>query len=141
MRTSLACLVTTAALTVTACAHDVTTAYPARGAPMAGTLVVELTRPAEDLTVSVGGALVARHAHSQRVVVTGVPAGPIDVDVAFGGGWYARAEHHQTVEVVPGAETAIVVPGPERSLAGAVESAGTWIYLGLIYAALLGATA
>jgi hypothetical protein len=129
------------AFTLTACAHDVTAVYPARGAPLSGTLVVELTRPAEDLTVSVGGALVARHAHSGRVVVCGVPAGPIDVDVAFGGGWYARAEHHQTVDVVPGAETAIVVPGPERSLAGAVESAGTWIYLGIVYAALIGALA
>jgi len=104
----------------------------------AGTVVVQLTSAAEDLTVSVGGALVAKGAHSQRVVVTGVPAGPIPVDVAFGGGWYARAEHHQIVNVVPGEETAIVVPGPERSLAGAVESIGPWIYLGLIYAALLG---
>lgn len=125
------------AITLVACAHDVAAVYPSRGGA-AGTVVVELTRAADDLTVTVGGALVARHEHSQRVVVSGVPAGPVDVDVAFGGGWYARARHHETIVVYPGAESAVVVPGPERSLAGAVESVGTMIYLGLVYAALLG---
>jgi hypothetical protein len=134
----LACI---ALITVAACAHDVLAVYPARGEP-AGTVVVELTEPAADLTVSVAGALVARHEHSRRVVVTGVPAGRVDVDVAFGGGYYARAHEHEVVEVVPGAETAIVLPGPERSTAGAIESGlvnlGAWIFLGLTYAALLG---
>jgi hypothetical protein len=133
MRASVAAIV---ACTLVACARDVNAVYPARSMA-AGTVVVQLTSAAEDLTVSVGGWLAAKGEHTQRVVVTGVPAGPIAVDVAFGGGWYARAEHHQIVNVVPGVETAVVVPGPERSVAGAIESAGTWIYLGLIYAALL----
>src|SRR6476659_7963759 len=106
---------------VAACAHDVTAVFPARGGP-AGTIVVELSEPAEDLTVAVGGALVAQHEHTRRVVVNGVPAGRIDVDVAFGGGYYARAHEHELVDVEPGAETAVVIAGPERSTAGAIES-------------------
>ena len=124
-----------------ACAHDVVAVFPSRGAP-AGTVVVELTQPAEDLTVAIDGALVVRHEHTRHVVVTGVPAGRADVEVAFGGGWYARAHVREVVDVVPGAETAVVVPGPERSTAGAIENGlvqlGTWVFLGLTYAALLG---
>jgi hypothetical protein len=128
-------------ISLAGCPHDVNAVFPARGAP-GGTVVIELTTPAEDLTVAVDGALVARHAHSQRVVVTGVPVGAAVVDVAFGGGWYARAEHHQIVDVAAGVETAVVIAGPERSTAGAIESGlvnlGSWIFLGLTYAALLG---
>lgn len=125
---------------LTACAHDVDAVFPSRGAP-GGTVIVELTSAAEDVTVAIDGALVARHAHTRRVVVSGVPAGPAEVDVAFGGGWYARAEHRQVVDVVPGAESAVVIAGPERSTAGAIESGlanlGAWIFVGLTYAALL----
>jgi hypothetical protein len=75
------------------------------------------------------------------VIVANVPAGPRQVDVAFGGGELARAEHHVEIEVVPGGESAVVLPGPERSLAGAVETGlytlGSWIFLGMVYAALL----
>jgi hypothetical protein len=122
------------------CARDVAAVYPARGGPC-GTIVVDLTRPTSDLSVVVNGALVVSHRHTRHVVVSGVPAGPARVDVAFGGGPEARAEHHAVVDVVPGAETAVAVPGPERSLAGAVENglvnAGYWVFLGFVYAALL----
>jgi len=122
------------------CARDVAAVYPARGAA-AGTIVVDLTQPAPDVSVVVNGALVASHRRTRHVVVSGVPAGSAQVDVAFGGGGLARAEHHAVADVLPGTETAVVVPGPERSLAGAVEGGlvnlGTWIFLGFVYAALL----
>jgi hypothetical protein len=124
-----------------ACAHDVVAVFPSRGEP-AGTVVVELTEPAEDLTVAIGGALVVRHEHTRHVVVTGVPAGRVEVELAFGGGWYARAHQRESIDVVPGGESAVVVAGPERSTAGAIENGlvqlGTWVFLGLTYAALLG---
>jgi hypothetical protein len=132
---ALVCLVA-----FTACAHDVDARYPVAGGA-GGTVVVELTRAAPDLTVAIDGAIVVVRAHSRRVTVTGVPPGTSSVDIAFGGGEYARAEHHVTVDLQPGETRAIVLPGPERSIAAAIGQGALVIaemaYLGLIYVALL----
>lgn len=129
--------------TLGGCARDVSAVYPTRGAPAAavGTVVVELSNPAPDLTLSVNGALVAQRKHTKRVVVTGVPAGLTTVDVAFGGKAYEAVHHITEIDVMPGVETAVVLPGPERSMSGAVETGlymlGSWIFLGFVYHALL----
>jgi hypothetical protein len=126
---------------LTACAHDVSATYPSRGAPATGRVVVLLTGPAPDLTVAVNGAVVASRKHSQKVTVAGVPAGANDVDVAFRGGAYARAEHHITVDVLPGEDSTLVLPGPEESTAYAIEHAavvlGEFMCLAVVYAAIL----
>jgi len=129
---------------IAACAHDVRTAFPGGGpcGPCAtGTVVVELTQPATDLTVAVGGVVVAHQKNTRRVVVTNVPVGAVEVDVAMGGGVAARAAHHAVVEVRADREVSVVLPGPERSLAFAVQSglvtAGAYVFLGLFYVAVL----
>lgn len=126
------------------CARDVVAVYPGRGeAPgrPTGAIAVELTQAASDVTVVVGGALVASRSNTRRVLVVGVPAGLVAVDVAFGGGSYARAEHHSVVEVVPGATTTVALPGPEQSVAGAIASGfsvlGMSIWMVCQYALLL----
>lgn len=143
---SLRVLVLAAAITLAGCAKDVHAVFPGDrtcggGCVPTGSVAIELSRAAPDLTVAVDGVIVSRRNHSKRVIVTNVPAGPAQIDVAFGGGDLARAEHHLEIEVVPGAESAVVLPGPERSLSSAVYyglyTLGSWIFLGMVYHALL----
>jgi hypothetical protein len=64
---------------------DVRVHYPtAPGAPT-GTLVLLLSQAAPDVTVSVNGSLVCDRAHTDRVVVDGVPVGTQTVMIAANG--------------------------------------------------------
>ncbi|HTL35628.1 MAG TPA: hypothetical protein VL326_21010 [Kofleriaceae bacterium] len=68
------------------CAHDIAARYPSQPTEPTGTLVLQLTKAADGVTVAVNGMLVVDDAHTQRVVVTGVPTGQSDVVIAANGG-------------------------------------------------------
>lgn len=143
---SLRPLVLAAAIAFAGCAKDVHAVFPGDrtcggGCLPTGSVAIELSRAAPDLTVAVDGVIVSRRNRAKRVVVTNVPARTVQVDVAFGGGNLARAEHHVSIDVVPGAESAVVLPGPEQSMSNAVYvglyTLGSWVFLGMVYHALL----
>ena len=68
------------------CAHDVEAHFPSQPTEPTGTLVLQLTKPASDVTVAINGVLVVDDEHTQRVVVTGVPTGNREVVLAANGG-------------------------------------------------------
>jgi hypothetical protein len=76
----LACVV------VAGCAHDVEAHYPSQPTEPTGTLVLQLTKPASDVTVAINGVLVVDDEHTERVVITGVPTGTREIVMAANGG-------------------------------------------------------
>lgn len=59
--------------------------YPATPDQPTGTLVLLLSQPASDVTVAVNGNLVCDRAHTDRVIVDGVPVGTQTVVIAANG--------------------------------------------------------
>ena len=74
------------ALVGAGCAHDVGAHYPSEPTEPTGTLVLQLTKPASDVTVAVNGVLVVNDEHTGRVVITGVPTGTREIVMAANGG-------------------------------------------------------
>ena len=71
---------------VAACStHDVRVHYPTAPGEPAGTLVLLLSQAASDVTVAVNGNLVVDRAHTDRVIVDGVPVGTQTVVMAANG--------------------------------------------------------
>jgi hypothetical protein len=68
------------------CAHDVEARFPSQPTDPTGTLVLQLTQAASDVTVAINGVLVVDDAHTQRVVITGVPTGTREIVMAANGG-------------------------------------------------------
>jgi hypothetical protein len=80
-------LIVTLVLLASCAGHDVRIHYPL-GAPTdaTGTLVLLLTQPASDVTVSINGVLVTEGQRTQRIVIDRVPVGTADVILAANGG-------------------------------------------------------
>ena len=75
-----------ALLVVTGCAADIHAKFATAPPDMpTGTLVLLLSQPAGDVAVAVNGVLVCDNAHTQRVVVTGIPVGTAEVMLAANG--------------------------------------------------------
>src|SRR4051812_23497890 len=68
------------------CARDIEAHFPSQPTDPTGTLVLQLTKPASGVTVSINGALVVDDEHTGRVVITGVPVGTDEVILAVNGG-------------------------------------------------------
>ena len=124
------------------CARDVRAEYPVRTPGMAtGSVTVRFTHAVRGATVSVNGALVAESKHTEKVTVTGVPAGEAEIQIAAGGGSQSRVEKVFTVLVEPYADTAVVVASPEMSTAHAIYMGlyqlGYFIFAGAVYVAIL----
>ena len=67
------------------CAHNVRTRYPSTADEPTGTLVLTMTRPASGVTVAINGLLVVDDAHTQHVVIEGVPVGTREIVMAANG--------------------------------------------------------
>ena len=108
-------------LLATACtAHDVRTRFPLTSATEpSGTLVLELTQPADDVTVSLNGVLVVDKVHTQHIVIEGVPYGTAEIILAANGGdkefkVWVGSDHATTVPLgIPEAGTGFI-----KTLAG-----------------------
>ena len=66
------------------CAHDIVAHYPAGPGP-SGTLVLQLSKPASDVSVAVDGQLVVDSQHTGHVVVDHVPIGTAEVIMTANG--------------------------------------------------------
>jgi hypothetical protein len=120
------------------CAHDVKYRMGAETGFGTGSITVLLTQPTKDLTMTVNGTLVAERAHTQKVTVTGIPAGSADVVIAAGAG-PARVDRHVRVEVEAGKDTAIPVGAPEKAMSDTLSmgllSAAAWVLSRALYMA------
>jgi hypothetical protein len=101
------------------CAHDVRVTYPGAPAGPTGTLVLQMSQPASGVSVAIDGLLVVDTAHTEHVVIEGVPVGTADVVMAANGTdkdfhvWIG-SDHATTVPLgIPDA-----TPGYVASLAG-----------------------
>jgi len=101
-------------------AHDVRTHYPlTTPTDPTGTLVLQLTQPADDVTVSLNGVLVVDKAHTQHVVIEGVPIGTAEIILAANGGdkefkIWVGGDHATTVPLgIPDASSGFI-----KTLAG-----------------------
>ena len=117
---------------VAACgAQDIHTHYPVvtPGQPT-GTLVLLMSQPASDVTVAIDGVLIASEAHTQRMVIDGVPIGTVDMIVAANGG-------DKEMKVWVGGDHATTVPIgiPDASMGFVKTLAGTLITI-LVYSLL-----
>lgn len=112
-------------------AHDIRAHYPlaAPGEPT-GTLVLQMTQPADDVSVALNGVLVVDSAHTQHVVVDGVPVGTVEVIMAANGG-------DKQFKVWVGTDHATAVPlgVPEAGTGFLKTLAGTLITI-LVYSLL-----
>jgi hypothetical protein len=119
-------------LLATACAaHDVRTHYPLSvPTDPTGTLVLDLTQPADDVTVSLNGVLVVDKAHTQHVVIEGVPIGTAEIILAANGG-------DKEFKVWVGGDHATTVPLgiPDAGIGFIKTLAGTLITI-LVYSLL-----
>jgi hypothetical protein len=112
-------------------AHDIRAHYPlaAPGQPT-GTLVLQMTQPAESVSVALDGVLVVDNAHTQHVVIDGVPVGTVEVIMAANGG-------DKQFKVWVGTDHATAVPlgVPEAGTGFLKTLAGTLITI-LVYSLL-----
>ena len=108
------------------CAKNVLIQYPERHSPEeTGTLVIKLSAPMNDVSVTVDGNFVVEEKHTQRVQVNGVKAGEIEVNIV-GGGDREHLDKTETVTIEPGKTTAMLVKAPPFST-------GYYVYLGLAF--------
>ncbi|MDB4956734.1 MAG: hypothetical protein JWO36_4303 [Myxococcales bacterium] len=71
---------------VVGCAHaDVRAHYPSPPGDLSGTLVLQMTQPASDVSVAINGLLVVDNVHTQRIIVDGVPIGTAEIVMAANG--------------------------------------------------------
>jgi hypothetical protein len=112
-------------------AEDLHTHFPivTPGQPT-GTLVLLMSQPASDIVVAIDGVLITSDAHTQRLVIDGVPVGTVDVVVAANGG-------DKEVKVWVGGDHAATVPIgiPDSSMGFVKTLAGTLITI-LVYSLL-----
>jgi hypothetical protein len=95
-----------------------------------GTLVLLLSQPASDIIVAIDGVLVTSEAHTQRLVIEGVPVGTVDITVAANGG-----EKESKVWVGGDHATTLPIGIPDASMGFIKTLAGTLITI-LVYSLL-----
>ena len=66
-------------------AHDVRVHYPAAPETPTGTLVLQMSEPASNVSVAINGLLVVDEAHTQHVIIDGVPVGTDEIVLTANG--------------------------------------------------------
>jgi hypothetical protein len=132
MRISTVAFVFVPVLLIAGCAaHDLQVHYPivVPNQPT-GTLVVLMSQPASDVAVAIDGVLVTADAHTQRLVIDGVPVGTAEVILAANGG-------EKEFKAWIGGDHATTVPIgiPDASMGFVKTLAGTLITI-LVYSLL-----
>lgn len=70
---------------IAGCAKDVRARYPSTPDEPTGTLVLTMAQPASGVTVAINGVLVVDDAHTEHVVIDGIPVGTGEVIMAANG--------------------------------------------------------
>jgi hypothetical protein len=110
------------------CARNVLINYPTSPWPEeTGTLVIKLSAPMNDVSVTIDGNFVVEEKHTQRIQVNGIRAGEREVNIV-GGGNREHLDKTETVEISPAKTTAMLVKAPSYST-------GYYIYAGVIFLA------
>jgi hypothetical protein len=102
-----------------------------------GTLVLELTHRAYDLTVTINGRAVARRAKADRLEVTGVPPGKINLEIAMGGVAKERIQIKRQLSIAVGKKLVIPVASPKISDGAWINSGLSMLSMYLLLAAML----
>ena len=100
-----------------ACAHDVTTRFPHGDADDAGAIELAFAAPVSSVSVALGGVMVVRDVHTEKITITDVPAGYADLAIAAGAG-----EKQLRVWVDAGKTTAVPLGAPEDAPLSTVRS-------------------
>src|ERR1051325_8393914 len=66
-------------------AHDVRVHFPSAPDAPTGTLVLQMSQAASDVSVAINGVLVVDDVHTQRIVIDGVPVGTEEVVMTANG--------------------------------------------------------
>ena len=93
---------------VTGCARDIHALFPAEAGADVGAIELAFTAPASSVSVAINGVMVVRGAHTERIIVGGVPTGYADLAIAAGPG-----EKQVRVWVDSGKTTAVPVGAPD----------------------------
>ncbi len=113
------------------CAHDVRIKVPGHDPKIVGTIEVVFTRHAADVAVVVDGALLVRGADTSRIVITGVPAGIVELMVAAGSG-AGRVERFVRVDVDIGKTTTIPIAAPDKSMMADMPTTLLMVVVGVL---------
>jgi len=121
-------LIAVVLLSATACASNIKTTFPqAPGGTLenepasTGTVVVMLTEPMENVTVTIDNVVVAENKRTKRVKVDQVPVGEREVTVVASDSRLSRPiEDTRKIIVKPNATATIALATPSRS-------AGSWV--------------
>jgi len=109
------------------CAHDVASHYPGAATGAAGEIEIALTGSTHNLYVTVDDNAIVRDAHTQKVVIDNVPAGPHRVRVAMGADGFDSKEHDAIVTVGAQSRASLVVAAPNVAVSQAVISGAVYI--------------
>jgi len=113
------------------CAHDMHVKMPkTEDGAMVGTIEVLFTREADDVTVVVDRKLVARDGHTERIVISNVPTGVVELMVAAGSG-PGRVERFMRVEIEPDTTTTVPIAAPDKSMMSDLPSSLIMILVGV----------
>ena len=119
------------ALLLAACpGHDVRVHFPAPPEAPTGTLVLQMSESASDVSVAINGVLVVDDEHTQRIVIDGVPVGTDEIIMTANGG-------DRQFKIWVGGDHATTVPlgVPEQGVGFVKTLAGTLITI-LVYSLL-----
>jgi len=67
------------------CAHDVRAGFPAPPGAPTGTLVLLLSRPANNVTVAINGQLIVEDEKTGRVMIKDIPTGNAEITMSANG--------------------------------------------------------
>lgn len=115
------------ALVFSGCAHNVNIQYPAPGDGATGAIVVKLSEPVQQVSVTVDGRLLVEDEFTARVEVKEIPVGERQIRVvASGESRESPIDHTQMINIEPGKTATVAIATPARST-------GYWIYIGLVF--------
>ncbi len=122
------------AVVLSACASNVQARYPETPSPgSTGTVIVRFTEPIRSVSVRVDGSLVVEDRFTERVEISGIPAGERQVTVTASEGRRKQAiDHTERVVVRAGEPAAILVATPPFSTGYWIESAIGTVVTGAI---------
>jgi hypothetical protein len=119
-----------------ACASNVYARLPGPAYQYTGQVEIKLNNSARYVTAAVNGIVVADDAHTARIVVDNVPAGPANVQLAMGGRGYDAAQQSLDVIVPLGGKVTVVAAAPNVSLGQTIATTGLLVFEGMALIAL-----
>ncbi len=109
------------------CAHDVAAHFPGAVNVGSGEIEIALTDSTHNLFMTIDDLTLVHDAHTKKVVIDNVPAGPHRVRIAMGGDGFDGKEHEATVMVSSQSRVSMVVAAPNLGVAQAILSGAVYV--------------